>query len=408
MTRTRDTGLSAELNRAVVVLCITELVAWGVLFYAMPVAADPMSADTGWSRSSIYGAFSFGLVTSAFIGIPLGWVLERHGPRYVMVGGALGTIPGILLVATAHSYLQLVAGWLVLGLAMPTLFYQAAFTACSGWLGERRVRGLTAVTLAGGVASTVFAPLTSALLGVFHWRTTWLILGAILVVVLVPLQWFFLTPSWTPVVKSGGTVSVSSIVRSARFIGLSASITTFTLCGFAVGLTIVSLMVERGFSHSFGATVLGVIGIGQLLGRLGFGRFGSPSRRMLRNLTIVAALVLSTLLFVVVPGPVWLMIPLAILLGASRGAGTLMHATMVVDTWGPERYGALVGVFTMPITISQAIAPWLGAAGASVLGSFSAMNAVAAALAACAGVGIYLSTRQRSSSTAQVLDPARS
>ena len=389
-------GVSPQVTRAVIVLCITELVAWGVLFYAMPVAADTMSGDTGWSQSSIYGAFSAGLVVSAFVGIPLGWVLERHGPRYVMVAGSLGTIPGIALVATAHSYAQLVVAWLVLGLAMPSLFYQAAFTACSNWMGDQRVKGLTAVTLAGGLASTVFAPLTSVLLGHSHWRTTWVILGVILIVVLVPLQWFFLTPQWTPVVKNPDTASVGSIVRSARFIGLSASITTFSLCGFAVCMTIVSLMVERGFGHAFGATVLGVIGVGQLLGRLGFGRFSSHTGRLMRNLTIVAVLVLATLLFVVIPGPLWLMIPIAILLGASRGAGTLMHATMVVDTWGPERYGALVGIFSMPITLSQALAPWLGAAGASALGSFAAMDMAAAGLTVLAGVGIFLCTPRRS------------
>ena len=380
--------------RALVVLCITELVAWGVLFYAMPVAAEPMSIDTGWSQSATYGAFSAGLVLSGLIGVPLGWVIERHGPRLVMVTGTIGTIPGIALIATAHSYAQLVLAWLLLGLAMPALFYSAAFTAVNGWMGKDRVKGLTAVTLAGGVSSTVFAPLTSALLSHFHWRTTWIILGVVLVVILAPLQWFFLTPTWTPVRKSTSSVSVASIVRSTRFITLSASVTLFIFCGFAVCMTIVSLMTERGFAHGFGATVLGVIGIGQLLGRLGFGRFSTHTARNARNLMIVGSLALATLLFVVVPGPPWVMIPMAILLGASRGAGTLMHATMVVDIWGPERYGALVGVFSMPITLAQALAPWAGAALAGAVGGFAAMDTVVVILTLLSAAGIYLATRK--------------
>lgn len=402
-----DQSQRRAIWRAVAVLCVTELVAWGVLFYAMPVAADPMSEATGWSRSAIYGAFSAGLVVSAFVGIPLGWVLERHGPRLLMVAGTLATIPCVLLIATAHSMTQLVVGWMLCGIAMPTLFYQAAFTACAGWMGKDRVKGITAVTLAGGVSSTVFAPLTSWLLSMLDWRTTWIVLEAVLVVVLVPLQWLFLTPPWVSARKETTGIGVGPIVRSTRFIGLSASVTLFIFCGFAVCMTIVSLMTERGFTHAFGATILGVIGVGQLLGRLGFDRFSSHTVRTMRNLLIVASLVVSTLLFVVVPGPLWVMFPLAILLGASRGAGTLMHATMVVDIWGPERYGALVGVFSMPITIAQALAPWAGAALAGALGGFRSMDLLIAALAALSAVGIAIFARQGAEQPALVVQERR-
>lgn len=391
------------MRRAVAVLCLTQLVAWGVLFYAMPVAAAPMSAATGWSQSSIFGAYSAGLVVSAFVGIPLGWLLERRGPRWLMTGASLLVVPCLVVVATADSIAQLTVGWLLAGVVMPALFYQAAFTACAGWLGENRVKGMTAVTVAGGVASTVFAPLTSWLLGQFHWRTTWLVLAGILVVVLAPLQWLFLTPPWQGVQRSAArTAPVGPILRSARYLTLSASVTVFIFGGFAVCLTIVSLMTERGFSHAFGAAVLGVIGLGQLAGRLGFGRFATGRARTARNLVIVSSLVVATLLFVLVSGPAWLMVPFALLLGAARGAGTLMHATMVVDLWGPERYGALIGVFTMPITLAQAISPWAGAALADRLGSFRAMDLVVAGLVACSAVGIYLSSR----ATPRVATPA--
>lgn len=389
-----DAAHRRSILRALIALCVVELVAWGVLFYVMPVAADPMASETGWSRSAIYGAFSIGLVVSAFVGVPVGWLLERYGPRLVMTIGTIGTVPGLLLIASAHSMTQLTLAWVLCGMTMPALFYAAAFTAVSGWMGKDRVKGLTAVTLAGGVSSTVFAPLTSALLEHFHWRTMWLIMTVIFVVILLPLQWLCLTPPWTPVRKDSSTVDVGGIVRSARFVALSASVTTFVFCGFAVAMTIVSLMVERGFGHAFGATVLGAIGVGQLLGRLGFGRFSSGTARNVRNMTIVLSLAAATMLFVIVPGPAWVMLVLAVLLGASRGAGTLMHATMVVDMWGPERYGALVGVFSMPITLAMAISPWVGASLADLLGGFAQMDTAVAVLTVLSAVGIYLTTRR--------------
>ncbi|WP_106848823.1 MFS transporter [Blastococcus sp. Marseille-P5729] len=384
-----------SLIAAVVVLCVTQLVGWGVLFYAMPVALEVMSADTGWSRSALSGAFTAGLIVSAFVGVPMGWLVERRGPRMLMTLGSLLTLPPILLISRAESLTELTIGWMLCGIAMPALFYQVSFAACAAWLGKDRVKGITAVTLVGGVSSTVFAPLTSALLEAYGWRTTWVILGILLVVVLVPLQWFFLTPPWTPVRKETTGIGVGPIVRSGRFIALSASVTTFTLCGFAVTLTIVSLMTERGFSHGFGAVALGVVGLGQLLGRLGFGRFSAPAIRSIRNIVIVATMVTSTMLLVAITGPMWAVVVIAVLFGAARGAGTLMHATAVVEVWGPERYGALVGVFGMPITLAQALSPWIGASLAGALGSFAAMDLAMAIAAAIAGIGIYLTTRAR-------------
>lgn len=394
-------GEKGPIRRALIVLCITELVAWGVLYYAMPVAAEPMAAETGWSQSSIFGAYSAGLVVSAFIGIPLGWLLERHGPRYLMVGGSVLVVPCMLIVANADSVAELALGWILAGIVMPALFYQAAFTACAGWMGDNRVKGITAVTIAGGVSATIFAPLTSWLLSVVHWRTMWVILAVLLVVVLAPLQWIFLTPRWSGVPsQTRRDLPVGPIIRSGRYVLLSASVTVFIFGGFAVCLTIVSLMTERGFTHAFGAAVLGVIGIGQLVGRLGFSRFGAGRARMIRNMVIVWGLALATMLMVLITGPAWVMVLLAVLLGAARGAGTLMHATMVVDIWGPERYGALIGVFTMPITLAQAIAPWAGAAIAGALGSFRAMDALVAGLIALSAVGIFFSSRTGVENTA--------
>ena len=55
------------LRRVLVVLCATEIVSWGVLYYAFTVLAPAISADTGWPVSTITAAFSAGLVTSALV-----------------------------------------------------------------------------------------------------------------------------------------------------------------------------------------------------------------------------------------------------------------------------------------------------------------------------------------------------
>lgn len=77
---TQPGGLStAGLRRVLVVLCVTQITSWGVLYYAFPVLAPAIAADTGWPVATITAAFSLGLVVAALLGIPAGRWLDALG-----------------------------------------------------------------------------------------------------------------------------------------------------------------------------------------------------------------------------------------------------------------------------------------------------------------------------------------
>ncbi|MDF2585549.1 MAG: arabinose efflux permease family protein, partial [Mycobacterium sp.] len=87
MTRTeRRTAPTAArgLRWVLLTLCITEITSWGVLYYAFTVLSEQISADTGWSAPAVTAAFSAGLVIAALVGIPVGGLLDRVGPRWLM------------------------------------------------------------------------------------------------------------------------------------------------------------------------------------------------------------------------------------------------------------------------------------------------------------------------------------
>ena len=157
-----------------VVLCVTQIVSWGVLYYAFPVLAPSIAADAGWSIAAVTAAFSAGLVVAALVGIPAGRLLDRHGPRPVMTAGSVLAVPAVVIIGSARSLPVFVAGWLLAGVAMAGTLYPPAFAALTRWWGRRRVTALTALTLLAGLASTVFAPLAAALLGPLGWRNTYL------------------------------------------------------------------------------------------------------------------------------------------------------------------------------------------------------------------------------------------
>jgi MFS family permease len=86
-----------------VVLCVTETTSWGIVFYAYPVLAAAITADTGWSRTSTAAAFSFALVISALVGIPVGRRLDADRPRVVMTLGSVAAVAAVVApLASPH------------------------------------------------------------------------------------------------------------------------------------------------------------------------------------------------------------------------------------------------------------------------------------------------------------------
>ena len=94
------------------------------------------------------------------------------------------------------------------------------------------------------------------------------------------------------------------------------------------------------------------------------------------------------------PGPAALLIAAAVLVGAARGAGTLLQATVVTDLWGADRYGTLSGYFAAPITAAAALAPWAGTALAEVTGGSPSMFWLLTALLTAAACGAALSAQR--------------
>ncbi|MFC7621527.1 hypothetical protein [Microlunatus sp. GCM10028923] len=69
-----------RLGSVLAALCVTEIISWGVLYYAFPVLAPAITADTGWPTTMTTAAFSAALVLAAVAGIPIGRILDRHEP----------------------------------------------------------------------------------------------------------------------------------------------------------------------------------------------------------------------------------------------------------------------------------------------------------------------------------------
>lgn len=352
-----------------VALCITQTTSWGVLFYSLPAALTPLSQDTGWSHTAITGALSLGLAVSALVGIRVGRILDRQGPRRVMtLGGVVGVL-ALLLVAWSPTLWAFYAAWVVAGFAQAAIFYTPAFAVITRWYGPRRVRPLLALTLVAGFSSTIFAPLTAFLVEHLGWRSSYLVMAGILAAVTVPLHAIFLNARWSdaPVEHTEGDAAeareaVRRVARSPRFLALQLVMTAATFTLFAVTINLIQLLLERGLAYATAALAFGLVGAGQAIGRLGYPQLVRVTTPAVRMAVVLGAGALGLWALAVVPGPAWALIVLTVLVGAARGAHTLLQATAVSDRWGTANFGALNGIFSAPMTAVTALAPVSGPA----------------------------------------------
>ena len=387
------TGDPSRPRAALPALCATQITSWGIVYYAFPVLNPQITSATGWSATATTAAFSGALLVSALAGIPVGRILDRRGPRAVMTTGSVLGVAAVLAIAWAPNLAAFTAAWLLAGVAMAATFYQPAFAALTRWWGTDRVRALTVVTLAGGLASTVFAPLTAALAEHLSWRTTYAILAVLLALVTIPAHAFALRAPWPPAPTplARRATDHGSVPRSRPFLMLATALTLNSFAMYAVVIALVPLLIARGASPTAAAWVLGLGGAGQTLGRTLYATLANRTGVTTRTIALITLGGTTTAAFAMVSGPFPLLVGIAVAAGMVRGNLTLLQATAVTDRWGTAHYGRLSGLLAAPATIASALAPFAGAALAGPLGGYPglfsalALASIAAALFAMGG-----------------------
>lgn len=397
--RTAPTRTDPRLRRALAALCLTEIVSWGVLYYAFPVLVSDLARQTGWPVTTATGAFSVGALVSAVAGVGVGRMIDRRGPRVVMTAGSVLGVLAVLAVAAAPDLPLFYGAWVLVGLAQSATLYPPAFTALTRWFQEERVRALTVLTLVAGFASTVFAPLTGWLLGTLDWRGTYVVLAVVLAMVTIPLHATALTAPWRPGTAGDRPAErdraedahASAVVRSGRFGVLTAVMAVSAFGMYGATINIVGLLVGRGTSTAFGAVVLGLCGAGQVLGRLGYAPLVRRAGPRVRTVAILLAGAGTVAVLGLVPGPSSVLIVVAVLAGVARGMHTLLQASAVADRWGTRAFGRINGVFSAPVTAAVALAPAGGVFVASAVHGYpAAFTLLALATAAAALVAALL------------------
>ncbi len=346
----------------VLFLAVAQLVSWGSLYYSFAVIAGPMAAELGWSRPSVNGALSAGLAATGFASFFAGRVIDRYGGRALMTAGS-ATAAALLLVWSQISELwQLFAIWIAMGVVLSTVLYEPVFAVMARELKDDYRRGIIVITLLGGLASTVFIPLTHVLEESLGWRGALQVLALIQIPFGVVLHWLVLRNGEAKALATPATAMPKSRVRTAIrtpvFWLLAISYAAHSFMFTAVSFNILPLLTERGFAMGAAVVAFSLVGPAQVAGRIAV---YALERRINVALAGTVATVLPVLgiacLILAAPGTPLLYV-FAILYGTGMGIKTIVQATAAPEFLGREGYGALQGTFAGINYAVQAATPF--------------------------------------------------
>lgn len=352
--------------RAVIPLGLAQTLAWASSYYLPAILAAPMARDLGVATPTVFAAFSVALIVSATVGPWSGRLIDHHGGRPVLMGTNGLFAAGLVALGMANGAPSLFAAWALLGIAMGSGLYEAAFATLVRLYGHDSRNAITGITLMAGFASTVGWPLSAWLDAQFGWRGACFAWAGLHLLLGLPLN------AWLPrattqaqhAAPASGSAEATQLPvaagapRAAWTTALLAFVfaaTWFTSTAMASHLP--RMMQAAGASLAVAVAVGALVGPAQVAGRLL--EFGFL-RRVHPLLSARLAALAHPLGVVVLLGAGPVLAPLfALLHGVGNGILTIAKGTLPLLLFGPQGYGARQGWLMLPARVTQALAPFV-------------------------------------------------
>ena len=382
-------------------LGLGQLVAWGSFYYVFVTLTDPMTAEFGWTKTEINGALSVVLATTGLCSYARGRWIDRYGGRTLMISAAFCGAALLFLWAHATQLWHLYAIGVGIGIVSAMTLYDAAFAVVARMLDADYRRAIIVITLFGGLASTVFVPLTHYLVDAHGWRNALIMLAVIQLPFCAGIPYFALrgreaAPHEAHTEQASmTTMSIRPALAHPVFWLLALSFVSYAFMFTSLIFSLVPMLRESGYTSAEAVAAYACIGPSQLAGRMAvltLERFiGLTVAGMIGTLFPVVAMIILITLRAHSP----LVFLFAIAFGTGMGVKTIVQATAAPEFLGRERYGALQGALMFPVYIAQALSPLLAAWIWQLRGRYDLLQVVLLVMAGISAAAFLLAARLR-------------
>jgi len=352
-------------------------VCYGVFF-------NPLISEFGWSRAAISGASSLAFFLMGLFGILVGRLNDRIGPRNVMaITGLLFGLGHVLMSRLGAVWQLYVFYGVIVGMGLSSVDVIALSTIARWFVRQRGI--MTGIVKIGTGAGQFIIPLVaSMLITSYGWRTSYLIIGAAVLLVLVsiapllrrdpnriaPLRDYDKEPSEDKADFAGGGFSLSETIRTRQFWMICSVNLSIIFCLMTIMVHIVPHAQDIRVSATRAAGVLSTIGgvsmIGRFITGIAIDRIGGK-----RAMIVCCILLIAGLLWLQTAKELWMLYLFAVIYGSAHGGYFTTISPIVAEFFGIRAHGVLFGIIAFCGTVGGAIGPILAGYSFDVTAQYS-------------------------------------
>jgi MFS family permease len=412
-------------------ICFLTLLTSAGIRSSPSVLIHPLEAEFGWSRTLIASAISMNLLLFGVASPISGWLIDRYGPRKVMLGSLILLIVGVSGTVAMREFWQFFLVWgIIVGLGAGGVGSVLTASVGNRWFVARRGLALGILGSASSTGQIIFLPLFMAMITYAGWRLGSMAL-IIVAIVLLPLIYLFMrddpaevglepygagqpgaaistsATSLRGMPAKNATITARDVVSHPTFWLLAGS---FFVCGGTanglIGTHLIPHEIEMGIPQIAAASLLGLMGALNMVGTI-FSGWMIDRVQPQKWLALVYALRgLSLLLLPFVQGYFGLVI-FAVIYGLDWFATVPPSMALTADTFGKQNVGKVYGWIFMSHQIGAAIMASAAGVLRTSLGDyqFAFLSGGVIAMIA-AGLALQIKPVQRQATSAPTPQPA--
>lgn len=348
-------------RRLVLWLSLAQLITWGSVFYTFALLLEPVERELGLTRAQSSLAFSLALLAEGVLAYPVGRWIDRGHERAVMTGGSLLVAAALAAHAFVRSVESFYLVWLLLGAALAATLYTPVFAVVTRRFPQDFRRAIITMTFLGGLASSVFIPLSAWLISALGWRGALLVLAAVHLLVCAPLHALCLrdAPRATSVKATASEHSPATLLRSAPFLLIGVFVIGMMGITAAMPPHLISLLRESGLREAWVIAIPATIGVMQVLGRLLLYFFEHRFDLHVANRLIPLLIPLALAALIAGAASPAAGLAFVVLYGLGNGMLTIVKGTAIAQYVSREHVASLNGALGLPQAVARAIAPLL-------------------------------------------------
>jgi MFS family permease len=358
------------------------IVMWGAR-HSFGVFFAPVLDEFSWSRAATSGGFSLTWVFTGLLSIVVGRLNDKFGPRIIMTvaGFLLGL--GYLLMSQLNSVWQLYLFYGVISIGMSAALVPTLSTVARWFVKMRSF--MTGIVLAGtGIALMVIVPAANQAILNYGWRTVYMIVGSVVIVVVVIAAQFLRRDPYQVGKLPYGYDGTSTAASGEWTYGLSFKealhtkqvwlISLVYFCAyFAYYIFVVHMVIYatgQGISSSRAVGIMAFLGAAGIAGRIIMGiladRIGNK-----RAMVLSAALMMLALFWLLVAKDLCMLFLFGVAFGFGHGGISTMESPIVANFFGMRSHGVILGLVFFVDTVGGAIGPFLAGYIFDVTSSYS-------------------------------------